>query len=318
MLSSRSKMVKVVVGLMGSAPHINSTAISTVAGVEQFLDKCRKYDVKELDTAGAYVNSERLLGEAGGPKSFIVSTKAPAFAPKSLAYDKIIANCAKSLEDLKTDKVDIYYIHGPDSETPIEEQCDAIGRLYKEGKFARFGVSNISPDKVRAMHKYCAEKGYCLPKVYQVGYNPVQRGPEDGLFPTLRELGMNVYCYSPLAGGLFAKGIEEILAPGESDRYKVFPIFQRYLTDESIAGMRKLTSECDKEGITLLEATLRWFKHHSPLGDGDGFILGASKIEQLDGTLPHTKKGPLSDNLVEAFDELWQQTKPKSAPYYFD
>ena len=148
-------MVKVVCGLMGSAPHVKSPSLSDTAGLQRLLDICVKHKIDELATARAYVGSEELLGQVDGASKFTLATKAPAFVPSSLKYDKIVANCNKSLQALKTDKVDLYYIHGPDSETPIEEQCDAIGKLYSEGKFEKFGLSNIKPEKDRAAYDYC-------------------------------------------------------------------------------------------------------------------------------------------------------------------
>ncbi|PSK40106.1 2,3-bisphosphoglycerate-independent phosphoglycerate mutase [Elsinoe australis] len=310
-------MVKVIVGLMGSAPHIQSTSLSTAGGVSDFLSICARHHVRELDTAAAYVRSEVLLGEVGACSRFSVSTKAPAFSPKSLTYDNIITRCNRSLAELKTEKVDIYYLHGPDHATPLEEQCDAIGALHAQGKFERFGVSNIRPAAVRTIYDYCKRKGYCLPKVYQGAYNPIQRPPETEIFPLLRELGMVYYAYSPLAGGLFAKPLEQIMSPEAEDRYKVFPVFQRYLTDESVQGLRTLHEKCKEEEVGLLEATIRWFRHHSALGEEDGFILGASKIEQLDGTLGAAEKGPLPQSLVDAYETLWEQTKGKAAAWYF-
>lgn len=317
MFRAIAKMPKLVVGLMGSAPHIQSASISEASGVARFLDTCARHHVRELDTAAAYVRSEVLLGENDACKRFAVSTKAPAFSPRSLTYDNIISRCNRSLAELKTDKVDIYYLHGPDHDTPLEQQCDAIGKLYTEGKFERFGVSNISPDAVQTIYDYCKAKGYCLPKVYQGAYNPIQRPTETELFPLLRELDMNFYAYSPLAGGLFAKPLEQIIDPQGDDRYKVFPVFQRYLTDEAVEGLRTLHKLCEQEGISLLEATMRWFKHHSALGEEDGFIVGASKIEQLDGTLGAAEKGPLTRSLVDAYETLWEQTKSKAAAWYF-
>ncbi|KAF2154244.1 Aldo/keto reductase [Myriangium duriaei CBS 260.36] len=310
-------MVKVVFGLMGSGPHITAPALADAGGVQKFLDVCNKHKIRELDTAAAYKGSESLLGQVDAAQKFIVSTKAPAFSPHSLASDKIISNCNKSLQDLKTDKVDIYYLHGPDHSTPLEEQCDAMGKLYAEGKFQRFGVSNISPQAVRTIHEYCKSKGYCLPKVYQGSYNPLQRQLEIELFPVLRELDMKFYAYSPLAGGIFAKKLEDILSPAAGDRFDVFPVFKRYLTDDSIPALRKLHQQCDEEGVGILEANLRWFKHHSGLGEGDAYILGATKPEQLERTLALSEGLPLSDGLAKAFEGLWEATKASAASYHF-
>lgn len=160
---------KVAVGLMGSSVAKGSASLATGETVQAFLDVCKAHGVQELDTALVYNGgkSEQLLGEVKAGKQFAVSTKAPGFAPGSLTYDNIIRNCNTSLKHLKQEKLDIYLIHGPDRTVPLEDQCRAIGELYKEGKFSRFGVSNISDAEVQSIYDICKKEGYCLPTVYQ-------------------------------------------------------------------------------------------------------------------------------------------------------
>jgi aflatoxin B1 aldehyde reductase len=131
-----------------------------------------------------------MLGVVDASATFAVSTKTPAFAAHSLSESKILANCGASLATLRQDKLDIYYLHGPGRDTPLEEQCAAIGKLYQEGKFARFGVSNISDAEVQTKYNICKRKRYPLPSVYQGGFNPIGRGAESTLIPLLRKLGM--------------------------------------------------------------------------------------------------------------------------------
>lgn len=281
----------------------------------------------ELDTARVYASgrSESVAGDANACSSFAVSTKAPAFAPGSLTYNKIIDNCYASLKALKTEKVDIYYLHGPDRQTPLEEQCRAIGRLYSEGKFERFGVCNISPAEVEEIHGICRREGYCLPKVYQGGYNPIGRGPEPELFPLLKKLGMNFYAFSPLGGGLLAKPIKELVNPEKGTRFADMKVFgDIYLTEEIMGGLEKVQRVCDEEKVPLVEATMRWFKWHSVLaegewGEGNGVIVGASSEKQLEGSLGAWEKGKLSSVLVDAWEELGEGLrKAGKLPRYYN
>ncbi|TVY85517.1 Oxidoreductase sirO [Lachnellula suecica] len=300
-------MVKVIVGMMGSSVGAGSTSLSTPAQVQEFLDCAKHHGVRELDTARVYAGgkSEDLLGAVNAHKQFSVSTKAPAFSPKSLTEGKIIANCNLSLKALGQEKIDIYYLHGPDRETPLEEQCRAIGKLYSEGKFEKFGVSNISPAEVQKIHDICTQHGYPLPSVYQGGYNPLQRGAEDQLFPILRNLKMNFYAYSPLAGGALAKKIDDVLKPAPGTRFDAMKIFgDMYLKKPTVDSLAVLKAKCDQVGITVMEATMRWFLHHSPLKEDDGVILGASSTRQIEESLATCEKGPLPAGLELAFDDL--------------
>jgi len=83
--------------------------MASAAQVQEFLNCVKSHGVKELDTARVYAGgkSEELLGEVQAHKQFAISTKAPAFSPKSLAEEKIIANCNASLKALGQEKMDI-------------------------------------------------------------------------------------------------------------------------------------------------------------------------------------------------------------------
>ena len=312
---------KVVVGLMGSSVAKGAGSLQTTEGIKSFLSVCKRHDVKELDTARVYAGgrSEEMAGSVGACKDFAVSTKAPAFAPKSLSYEKIVDNCEKSLKALQTEKVDIYYLHGPDRLTSLEDQCRAMGDLYKKRCFERWGVSNISDKEVKEIHEICQKEGYPLPKVYQGGFNPIGRGPEATLIPLLRELDMNFYAFSPLGGGLLAKPIDELMKPKKGTRFDEMKVFgDIYLTEEITEGLRNVQKACDEEGVLLMEATMRWFMHHSVLNEGDGVILGASSDAQIDASLSACEKGPLSETLQKAWEDLWSglQQKGKVPKYH--
>lgn len=324
-------MVKVIVGMMGSSVSGVSSSMSTPTQIQEFLDCVKTHDIKELDTARVYGGgkSEELLGQVKAHKKFAVSTKAPAFSPGRLAEEKIIANCNASLKALGQEKLDICeflppasssyksflltaedYLHGPDSETPLEEQCRAIGKLYSEGKFERFGVSNLSPAEVQKIYDICSEEKYPLPSIYQGGYNPLQRGTETDLFPLFRKLNIHFYAFSPLAGGLLAKKLEDVLKPAPGTRFASEKLFvNRYLKKPTLDALAVLKAKCDEHGITVMEATMSWFLHHSPLGHNDGLILGASSTKQIDESLTACKKGSLSAGLVQAFEDLWITVK---------
>ena len=163
-------MVKVVVGLMGSSVTNGSTKLSTPESVRHLLQTCKNHSVNELDTARVYNGgkSEELLGALPEIRQdFAIQTKAPGFMPGSLAFDKVVSNCNASLAALKQDKVDLYYFHGPDRQTSLEESCRAMNKLYAEGKFERFGLSNFRADEVEQVVEICTRNGWVPPTVYQ-------------------------------------------------------------------------------------------------------------------------------------------------------
>ena len=311
-------MVKVVVGMMGSSVASGSPSLATPTQVSSFLSVVKSHGIKEIDTARVYNagRSEELLGEVSAFKDFAVSTKAPAFAPGSLSEKNILENCAKSIAALKQEKVDIYYLHGPDRKTSLEEQCRAINTLYKQGRFERWGVSNISDAEVQKIHDICSTEGYVLPSVYQGGYNPIGRSVEITLLPLLRKLNMVFYAFSPLAGGLLAKPLADVMNPAKGSRYDAMKQFgDIYLTDQIVSQLKNVQEKCDAEGVPMMEATMRWFRHHSPLIGEDGVILGASTEQQIDRSLCACEKGPLPESLAKAWEDMWTEVK-KDAPKY--
>ena len=297
-----------------------STKMSTPAQVGAFLDVLKKHKVKEIDTARVYNGgkSEELLGAigAGTKLGFAISTKAPGFSPGILSCDKIKKACYASLSALQQDQMDIFYFHGPDRQTPLEEQCLAANELYQEGKFQRFGISNLLVDEVQTIHEICTRNNYVLPTVYQGGYNPLMRAADDQLLPTLRKLGIHFYAFSPLAGGYFARSVEQLRHPAADHRMALFPVFKDiYVNEKSLAWLEDLTKVCEDNGTSPKEGVLRWFMHHSILGDEDGVILGASDEKQIEETLCACEMGPLPVEVVEAFEGLWEKNRATAWGY---
>ncbi len=294
--------------------------MSTPEQLTTILNVLKSHQIHELDTARVYAagESENLLGQVAPlSHSFAISTKAPAFSPGSLLPEKIKANCNASLSALGLQKVDIYYFHGPDRQTPLEDQCRAADKLYREGKFARFGICNLRADEVEKIHEICTREGYVLPRVYQGGFNPLQRRAEFELLPTLRKLGMCYYAFSPLGGGYFSRSVEELNAPPKGGRMDEMKIFKDiYVNETSLELLQKLSEVCERHGIKVKEATLRWYMHHGPLGDEDGVILGASSVEQVEENLNACERGPLPQDIVGSFEDMWKGYKEKAGPYY--
>ncbi|TKA79124.1 hypothetical protein B0A55_02422 [Friedmanniomyces simplex] len=304
-------MVKIIVGLMGSSVSSGSTSMTGAEQLLPFLTMLKKHNVRELDTARVYNGgrSEEDIGNIPEAKNdFVIATKAPSFSPGSLAYQKVIDNCNASLKALKQESIDLYYFHGPDRQTPLEESCKAIHQLHEEGKIAKFGVSNFNAQEVEKIHSTCSSNGWITPSVYQGMYNPLTRTGEQTLFPTLRKLGIAFYAFSPLAGGYFSKSTDQLRTPasgGRMDQMKHFAFV--YVNDVSLEMHDRLTQACEAEGLMVKEATLRWLFHHSILGTEDGVILGGSSTEQMKENVKACEGGSLPGRVVECFEGMWTQ-----------
>ena len=306
-------MVKVIAGLMGSSVASGSVHMSQPEQLRAILILLDRYGVRELDTARVYNNgqSEQHLGaikDSVEACNLSVATKVPGFVPGSLSYDKIIRACNDSLAATKQQKFDLYYFHGPDRQTPLEESCRAINQLHSEGKFDRFGVSNFRAEEVHQIVDICRKNGWVSPSVYQGVYNPLLRAMEPALLPVLRSYGIAFYAYSPLGGSFFSRSIEQLRTPpagGRMDQMKVFQTI--YVNDLSLELLQKLTDTCGKAGVTVREAALRWLMYHSPLGEADGIILGASSEAQMEQNLKACEGAQLPESVLDCFAEISSQ-----------
>lgn len=181
---------------------------------QSILDVFKSHGHTELDTARMYGagSSEEMLNELHvESQGFKVATKVfPSARMPGVkgwkTYDHTTAGVQSAIDDsfkaLGTSKVDLYYLHAPDREVPLEETLAAINEHYKRGKFERFGISNYKAEEVEEIVKISKEKGYVLPTVYQGLYNSIARAPEKPLIPVLRKHGISYYCYNPLGGGV--------------------------------------------------------------------------------------------------------------------
>jgi aflatoxin B1 aldehyde reductase len=282
------------------------------------LDASKAAGIKEVDTAEGYGNNELDLGTVrAAEQGFIISTKnSGGWRPGALK--EVTSRLNASLDRLQVKSVDILYIHGPDRELPLDEWVPQVDALHKEGKFSRLGVSNFSPEEVRALHDYAKAKGYVLPTVYQGNYNAVSRLIDDTLFPVLRELGIAFYAYSPVAGGFLTKtraALEAGTADGrfaKSQDSAVAKMYQdMYYKPKFLEGLGRFGELAEKQGVSNAELAYRWVYYHSRLrqDEGDVVIVGASRPEQITKTVEGIRRGPLKPEVVEGIEELWQLVK---------
>lgn len=152
-----------------------------------------------LDTAEMYGEgaSERMLGKAITPflreELFLTSKVYPWNADR----ENIFTSCENSLKRLGTDYLDLYLLHWPGS-VPLSETIECMERLVKEGKIRRWGVSNFDRD---GMERLWSVPGGKRCAVNQVLYHLGSRGVEYDLLPWLRERGMPLMAYCPVAQG---------------------------------------------------------------------------------------------------------------------
>src|SRR5436190_17418893 len=138
--------------------------------------------------------------------------------------DYVRRACDASLERLGVDHIDIYYQHRVDPEVPVEETVGAMAELVEQGKVRRLGLSEAAPETIRSAHATHPITAL------QTEYSLWSRDPEEnGVFDTIRELGIGFVAYSPLGRGFLTGRITkpEDLPDDDSRRSGYFPRFER-------------------------------------------------------------------------------------------
>uniref|UniRef100_A0A6U3QDN9 NADP-dependent oxidoreductase domain-containing protein n=1 Tax=Ditylum brightwellii TaxID=49249 RepID=A0A6U3QDN9_9STRA len=282
-----------------------------------------------LDSAIMYQNgkTEKVIGsllsdEQRGKLS--IATKANAFTPdKDLSPSGVRLQLEESLKSLQQDSVDLFYLHAPDAQNHIEPTLEEVQKMYKEGKFQRFGLSNFTAWEVVYIHSYMsARDGYVLPSIYQGMYNAITRQIETELLPALHKLGMGFFAYNPLCGGMLSgkytlpsedmdAGEAAGKVAGANSRFAGNNIWakryrERYHQKQQFEALDIVREalQNDGTGIGLADASLRWIRHHSKLRENDGIIFGASKVSHYEANMTSLVcGGPLPDLIVKAFND---------------
>jgi diketogulonate reductase-like aldo/keto reductase len=157
--------------------------------------------MNHIDTAEMYGNGrvEELVAEAVDgqrEKVFLVSKVLPSNA----SYEGTLKACERSLKRLKTDFIDLYLLHWPSSQHPIEETMRAMERLVDEGMIKFIGVSNFDVEQLREAQKALVKHRIAC---NQVLYHLAYRGIERELLPYCAENGIAIVGYSPFGHGNF-------------------------------------------------------------------------------------------------------------------
>lgn len=306
-------MVKII---FGAASVTDKGKFNTHESRTKVLDILAANGVNTIDTARLYAGSEEAIGKLDKRGDFIIDTKiVGGFSPGNVSREQVVKDVANSLETVGIPQFDILYIHAPDPTIPIEDTLAGINDVYQKGSFRRFGLSNFSAAQVKQVHKICTEKGYVVPTMYQGNYSAIARHLETILFPTLKELGIAFYAYSPIAGGFLTKSAADLDAG--ASRFGSGGLYSGlYDKPELRAALIKWNEIAAKEGVSTAELAYRWVASHSVVareefvkGQENGVIIGASRHEQIEETVGSIRKGELSAESVKAIEGLWEEVK---------
>ncbi len=250
------------IGCMGMVEFYGSTDDKVAL---QTLKKSLELGITFIDTADMYGRgrSEELIAKIfnGSQRdNIIISTKCGFIRPnddiKKMYLDGspeyIKKACEQSLSRLKTDYIDIYFLHRVDPKIPVEESIGAMKQLVQDGKVRHLGLSDTTKEiikKASSVHQISA---------YQGEYSLWHRDVENDLLPACQEFDIAFIPYSPLGRGFLAGGIRSFETIEPNDFRKILPRFQPNNLQKNMGYLDKLYVVAESKNCTLAQLALAW------------------------------------------------------------
>jgi aryl-alcohol dehydrogenase-like predicted oxidoreductase len=245
-----------------------------------------------IDTANVYTNgtSETLLGEflEGNRDRAVLATKytnaMPGTDPNAGGNQRknMVRSVEASLKRLRTDYIDLYWLHIWDKITPLEEVMRAFDDLVRQGKILYAGVSDMPAWLVARGNTLAQLRGWPAFVGLQIEYSLLERTPERELLPMAASLGLGVTAWSPLAGGrLTGKQLEP---GGVKESRQSHAAMQQFVKSEarSEAVVREVVAVARESGHSPAQVTLAWLRQRpQPVIP----IIGARNLAQVKDNL---------------------------------
>jgi aryl-alcohol dehydrogenase-like predicted oxidoreductase len=287
------------------------------------MDKAFDYGVMFFDTADAYPigGSQESLGRTEeyvgswlrerrdrivlATKFFLPMGAGPNDRGGSRKH--ILQAVEASLRRLQTDYIDLYQMHFPDFETPLDETLRALDDLVRSGKVRYIGCSNYPAWWLTRALWISDKLGLARFDSVQPRYNLLFRHIEAELLPLALDQGIGVISYNPLAGGVLTGRYQPGQAVQEGTRFSLQNAGQlyrnRYWQQAQLEAVEQLKQLCDERSVPIAQVAVAWVLAQPAITSA---IVGASHAEQLDQSLPAVDL-TLDEQLLAACDDIWYQ-----------
>ncbi len=271
-----------------------------VAGGGNFIDTADSYSAWVPGHAGG--ESETIIGEwtaaRGNRDSMIIATKVsrhPKF--RGLARGNVLAAADASLARLRTDYIDLYYVHYDDPGMPVADIAGTFSELQRAGKIRHVGLSNFTAPRLREWLAVAPAMGFAPPVALQPHYNLVERASyEASLAPVAAEFGLGVLPYYALASGFLAGKYRSAADHAGAARQ---PGATRYLTPTGLAVLAALDSVAADRGVEPATVALAWLRARPQVAAP---LASARTVGQLPALLASATL-ELADDETEALDK---------------
>lgn len=263
-----------------------------------------------IDTAAIYGfgRSEEIVGKAlaehGQRDKVVIATKAGLDWTTGKVYrnstrGRIMKEVEDSLERLRTDYIDIYQIHWPDYDTPVEEAAEAMNDLYKAGKIRAIGVSNYSVGQMDAFRRIAPLH------TSQPPYNLFERAIERDIFPYCDSNGITMLLYGAICRSLLSGRMNTDTKFEGDDIRKADPKFKEPRFGEYLKAVEKLDAYArNKYGKRVIHLAIRWMLDRAP---NHIALWGARRPDQL-APIPELTGWSLDKDDFQAIDEILAET----------
>jgi aryl-alcohol dehydrogenase-like predicted oxidoreductase len=259
------------------------------------IDRGLDAGINFIDTANVYSTgrSEEVTGEAlkrnGKRHDIVLATKVHGKMGEGVndlgnSRRHIIEQCEQSLRRLGTDYIDLYQIHRPQPDIPIDETLRALDDLVRSGKVRYLGTSTFAAWQLVESLWVSERLGLNRFAVEQPPYNLLDRRIERELLPAARTYGFGVIPWSPLAGGLLTGKYKRGEEPPEGARFADTsnPLYRRRLNDRIYDVVEGLEPMAQEKGVSLSQFSLAWCMQQPGVTSP---IIGPRTMEQLEDNL---------------------------------
>ena len=228
---------------------------------ESVLLKALDLGVTFFDTAALYGfgANESLLGRVLAPhrSKIVLASKCGMTGVNGVRVidnrpETLRRTCDESLQRLRTDVIDLYYLHRFDRKVPIEDSVGALADLVRAGKVRALGLSEVSAATLRRAHAVHPISAL------QSEYSLWSRNPEIAGLDACREIGASFVAFSPIARGFLSGRLREVATLDAKDIRRKMPRFQAATFDANLSLLDRFTALADEAGCTPAQLALAW------------------------------------------------------------
>lgn len=247
----------------GSVPE-EDYAIEAIRGAYEngctFFDTSEVYGIQMFEAG----HNERIVGKATEPfrKDVVLATKFFASTEEIEVYgslmEEIRAHLRKSLENLRTDYIDLYYLHRINPEIPVEDVAACMGVLIEEGLIKGWGLSQVTVDTLMRAHHVTPVSAV------QSEYSIMERAFEKDVLPACLENNIGFVAFSPVASGFLSGNIKKDAEYKGDDIRKIVPRFKKENVEANQPILELLTQFAQEKGASTAQISIAWMLHKYP------------------------------------------------------